>query len=111
MKYKRTPFWEVVEKAKWTEHFDYIEGRNKIKKFKDETYIADFIDLRNELEEKIDSLGREWYDENIGLGDDGLNDLIANIIGHGKETYEDVLQHPEKAKEFEAIESFLYVFY
>lgn len=112
-------FWETIEKLNWPSDLDYkriskelSEGKYGNKGFA-LALSNKFQEMKNKLYDNIfDSLDKKGlsYDKTIGLGDDSLDDLCSNIIGHGKKMYEKSLNNPVYAGKQDTNESFAYSF-
>lgn len=112
-------FWKAIELMNWPSDHCYDRIASELDS---ELYgnrgkacaLADmFYSLRDKLYEEIDNKIFDKnliYDEVIGLGDNGFSDLLANIIGMGKETYERALKDPVFAGQQGTYESFAYSF-
>jgi len=66
----------------------------------------------NELSTKVDKMTDNEYAKYINQSDDGLSDLLAHIIGMGKEDFESI-QEPKDFLKYtnEVRESFAYSFH
>lgn len=80
-------WWDFVEQAEWTKDFDYERIENVLRN-------AD-PKITQELEEIYRKFSKQLYnyldDKVKGVSDDGFSDLIAHIIGSGKELYSQVM--------------------
>jgi len=98
-------FWNVIEKLNYSSDLDYervgVElSNNSVCSKSQALKIVDINNhLYNKLEASMDSYIEEEmldYDDLIGLGDDGLNDLLSHIIGLGKTEYYECLNNIQK---------------
>lgn len=104
-----SPFWEEIEKLNWPCDYESVANSlsnkeiKKIREFSEEVYciLNAFI------------IGRFGYTK-LGVSDDGLFDLIAHIIGLGKESVLSHLHDPnlilKRAKNKDFKENFFYCF-
>lgn len=85
-------FWEVIAKMDYVSDFDYKRIRNTFKdeitkEFNDQ-YNKIYSQLENRIDEMLENEGLSGYEDLINLGDDSFGDMIAHIIGLGKDEYE-----------------------
>lgn len=85
-------FWELISRMDYGSDLNYKRIKNT---FKDEITVrfkVIYNKLYSQLESRIDEMlqnnGINNYEDLIDLGDDSLGDLIAHIIGLGKDEYE-----------------------
>ena len=113
---KKEKFWYIIEKMNWVSDTDYKRISEEIKSGlygNEETmksFLKRYFKYRYNLYEAVDTLSSNQYNKYIGLGDDGLSDLIAHIIGSGKEAYKKVKKNPKDFYDYvdEYRESFYY---
>lgn len=102
-------FWQAVSEMGWGRKADHEKIKvallAKWSPEKAEEMHDTFDALRNPLYAVCDKVVE-------GLGDDGFSDLLAHIIGLGKEEYERVLLNPQlaaqRANKYDFTESFSY---
>ena len=112
-------FWNAIEIMNWPSDHDHERISQELKdgvygsRGKATSLSLIFKEKSNRLydalEDRLDALELD-YDDVIGLGDDSLSDLIANIIGCGKKAYEKSLRDPVYAASLGNPESFAYSF-
>lgn len=85
-------FWQIVAKAHWAPDFDFRVSERNLRLALGNAQTAEaFGDryrevrgaLSRRIEQKEDASG-----ESLGVSDDGLSDLVAHIIGLGRDEYE-----------------------
>lgn len=85
-------FWAQIEELKWQKDADY----KRIEQYlKDNFTISEVIRLKDFISEKVDSLyskyESDWLAEpGIAVSDDGWSDLLNEVVGRGKEFYENI---------------------
>lgn len=95
-------FWQIVERARWAPRFDYRLSarflREQLSTWEDAKAFANrFGTLRSALyhaAHRLESGGGE-----LPVGSDGMDDLIAHVIGLGRAEHEDHLARPERIRE------------
>jgi len=104
-------FWETVKKAKWTSDHNYdrikYQWMRELTPSQIEGLRRKFDKFRARLDNKITSVVH-------GVGDDSFSDVLAHIIGMGKEAYDAVMKDPSLAQQLiddnKYRESFSYAF-
>lgn len=104
-------FWEVVKQVKWTSDHNYTRIKYQFMR----SFTKPQVDgLRQRLEQMTNNLDRKLSNRVEGVGDDGYSDLLAHIVGMGKESYDAVLADPTMAQDIidknQYKESFSYAF-
>lgn len=85
-------FWAQIEELEWQKDADY----KRIEQYlKDNFTISEVIRLKDFISEKVDSLyskyESDWLAEpGIAVSDDGWSDLLNEVVGRGKEFYENI---------------------
>jgi hypothetical protein len=83
--------WEMIESFNWVSDHDYERIQKIIDKLPKNTYdqLKDFYDQKDsELYSKFEE---DWLgDPGIQVSDDGWSDLIAEVIGRGKDFYNNI---------------------
>ena len=83
--------WDLIEKANWASDHDYKRIQNKWKSLDPDTKK----ELEDFTNDKVSSLnkkyGKYWLgNPGIAVSDDGWMDLRAEVVGRGKEFYENI---------------------
>jgi len=110
-------FWEFIKKTKWTKDYNYnrikkeIKEEKYFKKEEKEEYEEKYLEKYNILYKIAILLSKKEYQKYINQSDDGLSDLISNVIGNGQEHFDKVIKDYKKFKNYEAIENFKYCFF
>jgi len=104
-------FWEVVKQVKWTSDHNYTRIKYQFMR----SFTKPQMDgLRRRLEQMTNNLDRKISNRVEGVGDDGYSDLLAHIVGTGKEAYDAVMADPSIAQDIidrnQYKESFSYAF-
>ena len=107
-------YWQQIEKLEWAEDADY----NRIEKYLKENFtISEAVRLKDFVREKVDQLRIKFHDDWLGdpgieVSDDGWSDLTNEVVGRGKEFYENVTveQLQEMASTNDYYENFSYSF-
>jgi len=115
-KLNRNAFWAIVKDMNWDKDCNYERISDEIEagEYGNKTYMVAFLntwqDVNSDLNKAVDTLSDEDYNKYIGKSDDGLSDLLAHIMGIGKEAYNKVIEDPKKFYQYtdEARESFAY---
>ena len=103
-------FWDIIEPYGWgTKTTDYkaikIDLMRRLSPDQAVSLKDKFLSLREALDQRMGIFIE-------GLGDDSYSDLLAHIIGMGREEYAAVMANPLKGKQrsdnLEYTESFLY---
>lgn len=85
-------YWQQIEKLEWAEDADY----NRIEKYLKETLtVSEAVRLKDFVREKVDQLRIKFHDDWLGdpgidVSDDGWSDLTNEVVGRGKEFYENI---------------------
>ena len=116
---KETPltekgFWRVVEKMNWIEdnNHERINKAFKAWKYGDKKKQKALSDMFYKFRDTLTSLAMKDASK-YNLGDDGLSDYIADIIGQGEKNYKLYIGNAKKLLEdstWWATESFTYSF-
>lgn len=85
-------FWEVISRMDYGSDLNYNRIKNTFKneitpEFK-KIYNKLYSQLENRIDEMLQNEGINNYEDLIDLGDDSFGDMIAHIIGLGKDEYE-----------------------
>ncbi len=107
-------FWEFVDKANWKSDHDY----DRIKKLLNSDYDPREIDsISNAFKYYMEELDVEYKpsrlsEPGLGVGDDGWMDLRGDVIGRGKEFFENITEEKlrEMGTSIDYAESFVYSF-
>lgn len=102
-------FWEFIEDADWDSDDDYKRIQKLLYgKYSDNRKV--FVDIYRSLTN--DLYGR-FINVDLNIGDDGFSDLLAQIVGNGKDFYDSIdddgVQSMSCGREF--TESFGYSFH
>jgi hypothetical protein len=83
--------WELVENLNWSLDHDFrrIESELMLMDLDISNQIYEFAELkRNEIYSQYEE---DWLgDPGIGVSDDGWSDLTAEVVGRGKNFYENI---------------------
>ena len=85
-------YWEQIKELKWEEDHDY----KRIEQYlKDNFTVSQAIQLNDFVCEKANQLytkyEKDWLGEpGIAVGDDSWGDLLNEVVGRGKEFYENI---------------------
>ena len=83
--------WELVENLNWSLDHDFrrIESELMLMDLDISNQIHEFTELkRNEIYSQYEE---DWLgDPGIGVSDDGWSDLTAEVVGRGKNFYENI---------------------
>lgn len=106
--------WKMIEDAKWTFDHDY----NRIAADWAELPAKEFKPLEEFIRNKHYDLAEKFHDtwlgldggEGIPVSDDGMSDLLAEVIGRGERFYNSITKEKllEMAQTDDYEESFLY---
>jgi len=104
-------FWKTVKNARWTSDHNYdrikYQWMRTLTQPQSEGLRRKFDKIRARLNNKITNIVYH-------VSDDGFSDLVAHIIGMGKDTYDAVMQNPRLAQNIidanEYVENFGYSF-
>ena len=115
MKDLEDKYWQQVEELEWSKDGDYKRIEEYIKNnysFNSARQLDDFV------RSKVNELGKRFHndwlgDPGIGVSDDGWSDLRNEVVGRGKEFYENitVAKLQEMANNNDYNESFSYCFH
>jgi len=104
-------FWEIVKNARWTSDHNY--DRIKYQWMRTMT-LPQVEGLQRKFQKFAAKLDNKITDVVHGVSDDGLSDLVAHIIGMGKQSYNAVMKDPHLAQRLidnhNYVESFAYAF-
>ena len=90
-------FWEFVELAKWP--CDYNKAKIMYRKLLSKEECAEFRKIKSRFYKAMDAyISEKDPDNDLGLGDDGYNDLLSHIIGLGEDNYKKCLKDFELVK-------------
>ena len=110
-----TTFWSLVEAANWKSDHNYDRIKIGLIRQLTPSAIDQFQDLFQKFNNKLAKAVDNYCDQNnktTGCSDDPYSDLIAHVVGLGKEEYEQSLKNPElvvaRAKKGDYKESFSY---
>ena len=114
MKNLENKYWQQIEELEWSKDADY---RRIEQQLKDNLTPSESIQLDDFARNKVDELGKRFYndwlgDPGIDVSDDGWSDLRNEVVGRGKEFYENitVAKLQEMANVMDYHESFSYCF-
>ena len=85
-------YWKQIKELKWEEDHDY----KRIEQYlKDNLTVSQAVQLDNFVGEKVNQLyskyEKDWLGEpGIAVGDDSWGDLLNEVVGRGKEFYENI---------------------
>ena len=114
-KMSNTKFWKIVDKMNWGSDNNYKRISDSIVKLEygtmDEmvSFTLTLKQKNHDIEKLALSLSDKDYGEFINQGDDGLSDVLHNIIGCGKKAYSEVMEDYTKFSNYGDVESFAYV--
>lgn len=113
---KRSEFWQLVDRCKWGRTYDYKKIKSNLRLNWPDSVLSDFSETFRFLWQTLIDVYMKWSTDNgqTGyVGDDGLADICAHVIGLGKDSFLEHLCCPEKIKqravENNYKESFAYV--
>lgn len=94
-------FWAIVAKAEWEKHKDFRISQRRLRQELPTLEDLDafgncFSKLRATLAARIEKAERHG-DDRLGLGDDSFSDLIAHIVGLGRDEYQACIENPKRA--------------
>lgn len=104
-------FWDFVRRCDWLKDYDFERIKMKmlrtLTKQEVESYRDVFGEFRNKLSVKLDNVVS-------GVSDDSYSDLLAHVVGSGKELYDAVMDDPSIAQKiidnYDYRENFSYSF-
>lgn len=114
MKNLEDQYWQQIEELEWSKDADYRRIKQQLK---DNLTPSESIQLDDFARNKVDELGKRFYndwlgDPGIDVSDDGWSDLRNEVVGRGKEFYENItvakLQEMANTNDYQ--ESFAYCF-
>jgi protein required for attachment to host cells len=85
-------YWKQIKELKWEEDHDY----KRIEQYlKDNLTVSQAVQLDDFVSEKVNQLyskyEKDWLGEpGIAVGDDSWGDLLNEVVGRGKEFYENI---------------------
>ena len=88
-------YWKQIEELEWSKDHDY----KRIEQYLVENFTAvESVDLMKFTADMQDDLmarfHNDWLaDPGIEVGDDGWNDLTAEVVGRGKKFYKSITEH------------------
>jgi len=104
-------FWDFVRRCDWPRDHDYERIKMKMLRSLTKQEVESYRDTKAEFTNKLDT---KIGDVVSGVGDDGYSDLLAHIVGSGKELYDAVMDDPSIAQKivdnYDYHESFSYAF-
>ncbi len=114
MKHLETDYWKQIEELEWSKDHDY----KRIEKYLIDNFTTiESVDLREFVSNMQDDLMARFYNDWLGdpgieVSDDGWNDLTAEVVGRGREFYENITvpQLQKMAIEGDYEENFNYSF-
>ena len=114
MKDLEDKYWQQIEELEWSKDGDY----KRIEEYIKNNYsYSSARQLDNFVDSKVIELGKRFYndwlgDPGIGVSDDGWSDLRSEVVGRGKEFYENITVEKlqEMADSNDYNESFVYCF-
>ena len=114
MKDLEDKYWQQIEELEWSKDGDY----KRIEEYIKNNYsYSSARQLDNFVDSKVNELGKRFHndwlgDPGIGVSDDGWSDLRNEVVGRGKEFYENitVAKLQEMADNNDYNESFAYCF-
>ena len=114
MKDLEDKYWKQIEELEWSKDADY---RRIEQQLKDNLTPSEAIQLDDFARNKVNELGKrfnnDWLgDPGIDVSDDSWSDLRNEVVGRGKEFYENitVAKLQEMANVMDYHESFSYCF-
>ena len=115
MKIWEKEFWDFIDKVNWIEDLNFVRIEKEIKNWKywDKDFIEEIKKIFYKKHKKLWFSFKPYFWK-IDFSDDTLNDFIADIIGHWKETYDMWIKNPKKILKESwsgVTESFSYIFY
>ena len=120
MKDLEDKYWKQIEELKWhTDSFISDGDYNRIKQQLIDNFTPSEIkQLDDFVRSKVNELGQRFHnnwlgDPGIGVSDDGWSDLRNEVVGRGKEFYENITVEKlqEMANNNDYNESFSYCFH
>jgi hypothetical protein len=78
-------FWELVELAKWP--CNHEKAKIMYRKLLSKEECKEFRKIKSKYYNRMDAYISEKDENELGVGDDGYNDLIHHIIGLGEDNY------------------------
>lgn len=101
-------FWDMIEATRWAIHREEVRGYESSKRAL-RMRLASPEDLRN-FREKFSAMRAELdavlqkmetKTSSLKLGAEAWDDLLSDIIGRGREVYEEFLEFPARAHKYE----------
>ena len=114
MKDLEDKYWQQIEELEWSKDGDY----KRIEEYIKNNYsYSSARQLDNFVDSKVIELGKRFHNDwlgnpGIGVSDDGWSDLRNEVVGRGKEFYENITVEKlqEMADSNDYNESFAYCF-
>lgn len=104
-------FWDFVRRCEWPKDHDYERIKMKMLRTLTKQEVESYKDALGKFRNKLST---KLTDVVSGVGDDSYSDLLAHIVGSGKELYDAVMDDPSIAQKiidnYDYRESFLYAF-
>lgn len=94
-----TNFWAIVQSLGWGRSYDYKAMKADLISRLDEQQAKEFRGHFSRLKDALKKKLNDWEQdtgEDLGVGDDGFDDLTSHIIGLGKREYDAVMRDPAK---------------
>ena len=114
MKNLEDNYWKQVEDLNWGKEHSVLRIEKKLKNIHT---LSECIQLDDFVSNKVRQLKRkfhtDWLDDpGIGVSDDGWDDLTNEVVGRGKEFYENITvkKLQEMANNSDYYENFSYSF-
>ena len=108
-------YWQIIESLEWGKDGDYKRTQNEFRRMKisglEKSIIADFV--REKVRELNVDFKQHWLANDFGwVSDDSWWDLRAEVVGRGKEFYENISVYKlgEMAANLDYRENFQYTF-
>ena len=115
LKSNEDQYWQKIKELEWSKDGDY----RRIEQYlKDNFKLTEVKQLKHFVREKVNKLGTQFHNDWLGnpgieVSDDGWSDLRNEVVGRGKEFYENITVEKlqEMAGNNDYNESFSYCFH
>ena len=111
-----TIFWAIIGKMGWSDDHDDKRISKEVKSqiYGDKERMTKFLEIYNEKEKTLFDIAHKMtdseYKKYINESDDGLWDVVSNVIGLGQKHYNSIIKKHSNFKGIKRIENFSYSF-
>ena len=114
--------WEAIKQIGWSEeNSDYRKLAKQHSQWLDKSLKEFSVQKRKQLQSHLKAVeshkltGHNWYENwqtvrGEPMSDDGFWDMTANVVGHGRDAFESVLENPLETSKYGRVENFEYIF-